>query len=95
MSIYDTDIFDVISRVRSLYQPSEVKQSQFHLTSKQSCLFTNTRSCMERRNVVCPCDREVSSLTILDKFAGIRTSYLGSADDMILHVKRKVTGRNF
>lgn len=50
---------------------------------------------MERRNVVCPCDREVSSLTILDKFAGIRTSYLGSADDMILHVKRKVTGRNF
>ena len=53
------------------------------------------RSCMERRNVVCPCDREVSSLTILDKFAGIRTSYLGSADDMISHVKRKVTGRNF
>lgn len=42
MSIYDTDIFDVISRVRSLYQPSEVKQSQFHLTSKQSCLFTDT-----------------------------------------------------
>lgn len=50
---------------------------------------------MERRNVVCPCDREVSSLTILDKFAEIRTSYLGSADDMISHVKRKVTGRNF
>lgn len=42
VSIYDTDIFDVISRVRSLYQPSEVKQSQFHLASKQSCLFTDT-----------------------------------------------------